>query len=306
MSIGAAAARPAPPKELARPDFSMLLPPDQADLVASLPGISADAMGRPVILGTDESWKLAVCRPDEYSDGTAHVFIFDPLDTVEPDWAARKLRVSIQPDGCRHVEVGDEGDWILHCPFAPAVLGADGSYTWYLEGKMHRVDGPALFAADGSKSWLYEGQHHREDGPAKEHPDGSREWLVAGLHHRLNGPAVENADGSFSWHRKGLAHREGGPAIRDKDGSESWWIDGDLHREDGPAITDADGSRFWWLNNARHREDGPAVMRADGTVEWWLEGEQLTRAQWRQRMGLPLRDAVAAAPSSVAAAMRRR
>ena len=54
-----------------------------------------------------------------------------------------------------------------------------------------------------------------------------------------------------------------------------------------------------------HREDGPAVVHADGTKEWWLEGEQLTHAEWRRRLGLPFRD-LRSAPSSVAAAINRR
>ena len=37
---------------------------------------------------------------------------------------------------------------------------------WYLNGKLHRVDGPAIIKHDGKKEWFLNGQRHRVDGPA--------------------------------------------------------------------------------------------------------------------------------------------
>ena len=51
---------------------------------------------------------------------------------------------------------------------------------WYLNGKLHRVDGPAVANADGYKCWFLNGKLHRVDGPAIEYADGDKEWFVNG------------------------------------------------------------------------------------------------------------------------------
>jgi len=63
----------------------------------------------------------------------------------------------------------------------------DGSKEWYLNGKLHRLDGPAVEYADGSKFWYLNGKLHRTDGPAVEYADGNKEWwLNDKLHRTLN------------------------------------------------------------------------------------------------------------------------
>jgi hypothetical protein len=70
----------------------------------------------------------------------------------------------------------------------------------------------------------------------------------------------------------------------DANGNKNWLLNGKLHREDGPAIEDASGNKFWWLNGERHREDGPAIEWADGDKEWYLNDEELTEAEFNNRM----------------------
>ena len=47
------------------------------------------------------------------------------------------------------------------------------------------------------------------------------------------------------------------------------------------------GDKWWYLNGKRHREDGPAFEGADGSKYWYLNGEQLTEAEFNQRMSKP-------------------
>ena len=75
----------------------------------------------------------------------------------------------------------------------------NGDKEWFLNGKLHRVDGPAIEYADGSKRWFLDGKLHRVDGPAIEDADGSKEWYQYGKLHRVDGPAVEWSDGSKYW-----------------------------------------------------------------------------------------------------------
>ena len=42
--------------------------------------------------------------------------------------------------------------------FRGIVEWPDGSKVWWLNGKLHRVDGPAFERADGSKAWYVDGR----------------------------------------------------------------------------------------------------------------------------------------------------
>jgi len=55
------------------------------------------------------------------------------------------------------------------------------SKQWYVNGKLHRLDGPAWDQLDGTKQWYVNGKLHRLDGPAIEWCDGDKEWHVDGI-----------------------------------------------------------------------------------------------------------------------------
>jgi len=75
----------------------------------------------------------------------------------------------------------------------------DGTKAWYVDGKLHQLDGPAIELFDGTKKWYVDGKLHRIDGPAIEYPNGTKEWWVDGKLHRIDGPAIEHSDGSKKW-----------------------------------------------------------------------------------------------------------
>ena len=79
----------------------------------------------------------------------------------------------------------------------------NGDKRWYLNGKLHRVDGPAIEYADGDKYWYLNGKRHREDGPAIEFANGSKFWYLDDKLHRVDGPAIEQANGSKYWYLDG-------------------------------------------------------------------------------------------------------
>ena len=47
---------------------------------------------------------------------------------------------------------------------------------YYLDNKLHRIDGPAYECVNGHKEWWQNDKLHRLDGPAKEYPSGYKEW----------------------------------------------------------------------------------------------------------------------------------
>lgn len=93
--------------------------------------------------------------------------------------------------------------------------------TSYGLSTIHCDDGPAIIWADGTREWVVNGQHHREDGPAIEQKvkSGWGSWYKHGKLHRLDGPAEI------------FCLREGDQYLTYK----NWFKEGQLHREDGPA-----------------------------------------------------------------------
>ena len=59
---------------------------------------------------------------------------------------------------------------------------------------------------------------------------------------------------------------------------------GEVHRTDGPAIIHADGTKLWYQNGQLHRTDGPAVEYASGDKVWYINGEEVTEAEFNQRV----------------------
>jgi hypothetical protein len=88
-----------------------------------------------------------------------------------------------------------------------------GTKEWYLDGKLHRIDGPAYEDVDGSKFWYVDDKLHRVDGPAIECADGTKLWYLNDKRHRVDGPAAEWADGTKLWYLDG------------KELTESQWIE---------------------------------------------------------------------------------
>jgi hypothetical protein len=58
------------------------------------------------------------------------------------------------------------------------------NYDWgtcyFLNGKLHRLDGSAVEDRNGTKCWFQNGLRHRIDGPAVEFSDGDKYWYYEG------------------------------------------------------------------------------------------------------------------------------
>jgi hypothetical protein len=68
---------------------------------------------------------------------------------------------------------------------------------------------PAVVRADGTKEWYVNGKHHRHpnQGPAIEYEDGSKEWWWHGKRHRYNNsdlPAIEKSNGLKLYYVNGV------------------------------------------------------------------------------------------------------
>jgi hypothetical protein len=58
---------------------------------------------------------------------------------------------------------------------------ANGAQVWYNQkDEHHRTDGPAIIRANGSEYWYVNGELHRTDGPAIIRANGSEYWYVNG------------------------------------------------------------------------------------------------------------------------------
>jgi len=79
-----------------------------------------------------------------------------------------------------------------------------GDKYWWVNGRLHRLDGPSIEYINGAKEWWVNGELHRIDGPAIEWVNGTNIWYVNGERHRIDGPAIEWVDGDKSWYVDGV------------------------------------------------------------------------------------------------------
>jgi hypothetical protein len=107
----------------------------------------------------------------------------------------------------------------LHRVDGPARVFPGGREEWFRHGKLHRdpADGPAVVHANGSVKYYVDGVRHRDDGPACEYVNGTEKWYRHGLRHRdpKDGPAAIYPDGRRIWFVDGVKVKsEKGPKPR--------------------------------------------------------------------------------------------
>lgn len=128
----------------------------------------------------------------------------------------------------------------------PSTIGPDGTRLWYDQRRLlHRgMEMPAVVYADGTREWWVDGLRHRDGGPAVVDADGSKEWWRNGrLHRDGDKPAAIYASGTREWWVDGRRHREDGPAvIWPNDDKRERWLRGERRRVgDKPVIVWANG-----------------------------------------------------------------
>jgi hypothetical protein len=69
-----------------------------------------------------------------------------------------------------------------HREDGPAEISPDGSYCWYINGKIHNPNPnePALYLKGKHIGWAFNGEFHRLDGPAVIYENGKEEWWING------------------------------------------------------------------------------------------------------------------------------
>ena len=70
---------------------------------------------------------------------------------------------------------------VNHITDGPVTIYLNGREEWWVNGKLHRVDGPA-FIGYGHKSWWINGKRHRDNGPAVIFTNGSISWFINDKH----------------------------------------------------------------------------------------------------------------------------
>jgi hypothetical protein len=68
-----------------------------------------------------------------------------------------------------------------------------GNKRWFVNNKLHRIDGPAIEYINGEKNWWVNGKLHRTDGPAAEYTSGER-WYLDNQVYTFDNWLEENTD----------------------------------------------------------------------------------------------------------------
>ena len=58
-----------------------------------------------------------------------------------------------------------------------------GDIRYYLNKKLHRIDGPAIEYPNGTRVWCINGILHRDNGPAIEYSNGYKSWYINGIYY---------------------------------------------------------------------------------------------------------------------------
>lgn len=85
----------------------------------------------------------------------------------------------------------------------PAIIQADGTQIYFMNGHKGRNDGPTVIHPNGYEEYWTNGELGRKDGPAIIYPDGGKDWIWQGVYHRKDGPAREFADGTKQYFYQG-------------------------------------------------------------------------------------------------------
>jgi hypothetical protein len=108
------------------------------------------------------------------------------------------------------------------------------THTVWLDkkGSKHRIGGPAVEYINGDEEWWVEGRLHRLDGPAVIRKNLTQDKKRSFY---MFNSVDKTPMGLIEWRINGELHREDGPAFI-SDFYRKWYFNGKLHREDGPAI----------------------------------------------------------------------
>jgi len=70
----------------------------------------------------------------------------------------------IQKTEIPSLEIKDEDKTYTWSDGRNYIERADGTKEWYLNGKLHRIDGPAIERANGDKEWWLNGERQKSIG----------------------------------------------------------------------------------------------------------------------------------------------
>lgn len=85
----------------------------------------------------------------------------------------------------------------------PAVIQADGTQEYYVNGRKSRVGEPAVVGLNGYQEFWTNGVLGRKEGPAIVYGDGGEDWIYDKVYHRKDGAARTFADGTKHYYYQG-------------------------------------------------------------------------------------------------------
>ena len=174
---------------------------------------------------------------------------------------------------------------ILHNPYGPANITEDGTKYYFIEDKVHRLDGPAIIVPN-SKVAYYINDEFLSKEEFEVHPE-----RLKYLGNSFNMPKVQSEYAELDKYQNKfeiryfkkdtkIYHNPYGPAYIDKDGYKSYFIEGVWHRLDGAARIWPNGEEEYYINGVWHRLDGPAVIYSDGEGGYYINGEKLSKEEF--------------------------
>lgn len=102
-------------------------------------------------------------------------------------WALKYTPHGIKPGGRTDYEFNYGDPLIGRAGDKPAIVKADGTMIWFLDGYIDRKDDkPAVVYKDGTQVWYKDGNIHRDGKPAVIFPSGREQWWTHGKQNPSN------------------------------------------------------------------------------------------------------------------------
>lgn len=192
----------------------------------------------------------------------------------------------------------------------PAITFYDGSQHYYVDGKLHRMDGPAVIDVTNQvEKWYRHGDIVVRNGSSYvddshsvpltiHHADGSTttnlgpgKWQSRANDIYSNGNALANSNqrqfpakyATFAYvvppelAKDGVISTIRDTVLPNKDGFMEYVQVGPLHNRWGPAKITADGGKYCYIVNRRHCINGHAAMsEADGSTRHFVFGQEVS------------------------------
>ena len=205
----------------------------------------------------------------------------------------------VTPDGesgkykYKHSEKGQywfNKQQLLHNKLGPAYVYSKHTKQWYINGKLHRLDGPAVMHPSYNEYYIDGKKYSEEDFDKKIKEIKGLQQTVEPYDVDLNDLGEATND---DWPPDFYGIKYTGEVSSDGESREikdylgTYWINkqGDYHNNEQPAIQYNNGDFYWIVNGVYHNLNGPSVVEKNPSVRaYYINGKEYSKEDFDRKV----------------------